>query len=135
MRKRVLLVEDDAVIGLEFQEAIAEAGYEVLGPARSMAAALYLAQVKTPDLVVIDIGLAGTADGIEGGRRLRLELGLPIVFVSGRGDPQTRARAAEIGPAAFFEKPCSSRMLVQAIDQALGFHRAKSVGRAARKQV
>jgi two-component system response regulator FixJ len=71
-------------------------------------------------------------DGIEGGRRLRLELGLPIVLVSGRGDPRTRARAAEIGPAAFLEKPCSSRMLVQAIDQALGFQ-PRGVSRTPRR--
>jgi len=118
---KVLVVEDDPLIGSEFQEAISEAGYEVLGPARSMAAGLYLAQVNTPDLAVIDIGLAGTVNGIEGGRRLRAEFGLPIIFVSGRGDTGTRARAAEIGPQAFLEKPCSSRMLLQAIDQALGF--------------
>ena len=85
-----------------------------------MAAGLYLAQVKTPDLAVIDIGLAGTVDGIDGGRRLRVELGVPIIFVSGRGDPQTRARAAEIGPAAFLEKPCPSGALVEAIRQAIG---------------
>jgi two-component system, response regulator PdtaR len=121
MSKRVLIVEDDALIGQEFHEAIAAAGYEVLGPARSMAAGLYLAQVKRPDLAIIDIGLAGTVNGIEGGRRLRVELGLPIVFVSGRGDAETRMRAAEIGPVAFLEKPCSSRMLIQAIDQAFGF--------------
>jgi two-component system, response regulator PdtaR len=121
MRKRVLLVDDDALIGQEFQEAISAAGYEVLGPARSMVAGLYLAQVNTPDVAVIDIGLAGTVNGIQGGRRLCLELGLPVIFVSGRGDAETRMRAAEIGPVAFLEKPCSSRMLIQAIDQAFGF--------------
>jgi two-component system, response regulator PdtaR len=102
--KRVLLVEDDALIGQQFQEAITEAGYEVLGPARSMAAGLYLAQIKPPDLAIIDIGLAGTVDGIEGGRRLRLELGLPVIFVSGRVDAETGIRAVEIGPVAFLEK-------------------------------
>jgi two-component system, response regulator PdtaR len=121
MPKRVLLVEDDALIGQEFREAITAAGYEVLGPARSMAAGLYLAQIKPPDLAINDIGLAGTVDGVEGGRRLRLELGLPVIFVSGRGDAETRIRAVEMGPVAFLEKPCSSRMLIQAIDQAFGF--------------
>jgi hypothetical protein len=50
MLTRVLLVEDDALIGQDFYEAVAGAGYEVLGPVRSMAAGLYLAQVNTPML-------------------------------------------------------------------------------------
>jgi two-component system, response regulator PdtaR len=119
VRPRVLIIEDDPFIGREFQEAVAEAGYEVLGPARSMAAGLYLAQLKVPDLAIVDIGLAGTIDGIEGGRRLRLELGLPVIFISGHGDPKTRARAAAIRPAAFLEKPCSSPMLIEAIRHAI----------------
>jgi DNA-binding response OmpR family regulator len=48
MPKSVLLVEDDALSGREFQEAITEAGYEVLGPTRSMVAGLYLAQRAWP---------------------------------------------------------------------------------------
>src|SRR5687767_4314897 len=120
MPPRVLIIEDDPLIGREFQEAIAGAGYEVLGPARSMAAGLYLAQLMAADLVVIDIGLAGTVDGIEGARQLRRGLGLPVIFVSGRSDPDTRARAAAVGPAAFLDKPCSPPALLQAIRQALG---------------
>jgi DNA-binding response OmpR family regulator len=44
-----------------------------------MVAGLYLAQIKSPDLAIIDIGLAGTVDGIEGGRRLQWEAGLPVI--------------------------------------------------------
>jgi two-component system, response regulator PdtaR len=129
VRPRVLIIEDDPFIGRELQEAVAEAGYEVLGPARSMTAGLYLAQLKTPDLAIVDIGLAGTIDGIEGARALRLELGLPVIFISGHGDPKTRARAAEIHPAAFLEKPCSSQTVIEAIGQAI---KLQGPGRAAK---
>ena len=50
MPPRVMIVEDDGVVGLEFKEAVTAAGYEVLGPVRSVAAGLLLARLKGPDV-------------------------------------------------------------------------------------
>jgi DNA-binding response OmpR family regulator len=120
MPLKILIVEDDAVVGLEFREAIAAAGYEVLGPVRSAAAGLLLAQLNAPDLAVIDVVLAGSTDGIQGARLLQREFELPIIFVSARSEQAIRARVRHLKPAAYLEKPCSTRMLLAAIEQAIG---------------
>jgi FixJ family two-component response regulator len=46
--------------------------------------------------------------------------GLPVIMVTGRSDDASRARAFELGAAAFLEKPVDGRELLSAIDHALG---------------
>ena len=56
---RILVVEDEFLIALELDEALRNAGYQVLGPASSVSAALELLQSERPDAAVLDVNLAG----------------------------------------------------------------------------
>jgi DNA-binding response OmpR family regulator len=54
---RVLIVEDDALIGLELESLLKDAGMEVVGPAHSVDAALSSTAAKKLDVAVLDIDL------------------------------------------------------------------------------
>lgn len=56
---RILVVEDEFLIAMELEGFLRGAGYQVLGPALSVSAALELLQVERPDVAVLDVNLAG----------------------------------------------------------------------------
>jgi len=58
--QRILIVEDDTLIALDLQTLVENAGYAVIGPARSVEAATKLLEQAKPDLALLDINLGGT---------------------------------------------------------------------------
>src|SRR5262245_27672204 len=62
---RVLVVEDDFLIAMQTEVALTSAGFEVVGPATTAEEAVALASEAQPTLVVMDIRLASTRDGID----------------------------------------------------------------------
>ena len=57
--RRVLVVEDEALVAMLVEDALLEAGATVLGPSATVAEALALLQTETPDVAVLDLNLAG----------------------------------------------------------------------------
>src|ERR1044071_818409 len=79
--KRVLVVEDEALLALEIAELLTDAGLEVVGPATSVAKALNLINNPGCDIVILDVNL-----GSEHSEPVALELrarGIPFLVVSG----------------------------------------------------
>lgn len=86
MKKRVLVVEDDALLGLDIAQQLTDAGLEVLGPAISVASALRLMRQTGCDVAVLDVNL-----GRETAEPIALELrarGTPFVVLSGYSSDQ-----------------------------------------------
>ena len=113
----VLVVEDNAVVALDLETALADAGIEVLGPAYTVAQALGLLIERRPDFAVLDFNLAGehvTAVAV----RLR-ELGVPFVLTSAYSSVGLR-----LGPAfdgvINLGKPINTGLLVRRIRATLG---------------
>jgi DNA-binding response OmpR family regulator len=84
MVERVLLVEDDELLGVLFELALCEAGYLVTR-ARTGAAAMAMLLAATPvDLVVTDIGLGDGPDGWQVARRARARNpDMPVIYMTG----------------------------------------------------
>src|SRR5690349_17086048 len=88
---RILVCEDNHLIAAGWAMVLADAGYEVIGPAYTAESALEAAYRQLPDLALVDIALTGEIDGISVAAELA-PMGVPIVFVT--ADYQ---RAAEEG--------------------------------------
>jgi DNA-binding response OmpR family regulator len=81
VHKRALVVEDEALLALYIAESLAEAGYEVVGPATSVAKALKLINDPGCDIVILDVNL-----GTEHSEPVALALkarDIPFVVLSG----------------------------------------------------
>lgn len=63
-RTRILVVEDEGIVAMDIQDRLQRLGYEVLGIAPSGEEALELCARTLPDLILMDIMLAGDLDGI-----------------------------------------------------------------------
>ncbi|MBI5113764.1 MAG: response regulator [Rhodovulum sp.] len=109
---RIQIVEDDYFIGMQIEDALAAAGYEIVGIAPDRREAIALAGRTTPDLVLMDIRLARGSDGVETAIELRRRYGLRCVFVTAHADAGTRARADPAQPLGWVTKPFTPATLV-----------------------
>jgi two-component system, response regulator PdtaR len=116
--ERILVVEDDYFVALTLEHTLTEAGYRVVAVAASGEEALDLAGRERPDLVLMDIRLAGAMDGIEAARVLR-ERGFRSVFASAHSDAETRQRGAPAEPLDWLSKPFTDQQLLATVAEAL----------------
>lgn len=120
-RKNILVVEDEGLIALHLTEVMEYAGYQVTGLAASGEAVLRsLETPPAPDLILMDIGLAGQIDGIETARRIRQRFSIPIIFVTAYTSDTTLERMWEIAPEGIVFKPFLDRDLLALITKAVG---------------
>ena len=59
LARQILVVEDEFLIAMELEQTLVAAGYQVVGPAASVGAALGLLQQVRPNAAVLDVNLAG----------------------------------------------------------------------------
>jgi DNA-binding NarL/FixJ family response regulator len=102
---RILIVEDDAVVAADIEQIVNDLGHAVAGMADSGEETIRLLDQSSPDLVLIDIGLAGPMDGIELAGRIRSQLDTPVVFISGYSADEVIRRAVSTGSHAYLTKP------------------------------
>ncbi|WP_119679334.1 response regulator [Indioceanicola profundi] len=110
---RVLVVEDEALIGMALAVTLVDGGHKVCGPVPSVDAALREAARCRPDVALVDVRLKGTATGLELTPKLAA-MGVRCVIMSAH---TTRREAEESGAVGWLPKPCSSRAVLAAVAQ------------------
>lgn len=115
-RNRILLVEDEFISALVMQSDLEKTGYHITNTVATAADAVLSAKVDSPDLILMDIRLAGEMDGIEAATIIRETAEIPIIFITGYDDEATRERAAKANPAAFLVKPVAMQELRTTLD-------------------
>jgi PAS domain S-box-containing protein len=116
---RVLIVEDEALIGLDIKRLLSNSGYVAVGVASSYDQAMRAIGTSAPDLVLVDIHIKGSADGVEAARDIRKRYQLPVIFVTAHADKNTLERARESEPFGYIVKPISALTLTSTIEMAL----------------
>ncbi len=114
----VLIVEDEAISLLLLCDGFSTAGFKVCATAATGCEAVIMAAEKRPDLVIMDISLAGEMDGLEAARRIRLDNDAAIVFTTGYNDEELKKKAEEFKPLAFLIKPVDIDELIKIIQAA-----------------
>ncbi len=114
--KRVLIVEDEALIALSLADAMTELGCVVVGPAGSAEDALALLKGGGADLAILDLNLGGRSS--TGVARAVRALGIPFVYCTGYSEPAV-AEAAEGLEAEVVTKPAGTRELADALRRAM----------------
>ncbi len=112
--RRVLVVEDEAIIALELAYTLEEAGYEVVGPAMSIARALALIEASQPDAAVLDVNVRSEKI-TKVARKLR-SLGVPFVLTSAYGPAGIPADPA-FDQTVNIGKPTDRHRLLAALDE------------------
>ncbi len=116
-RARILAVDDEPQVLRHIKSTLLEAGYEavVTGDPREVE---HLIEAKKPHLVLLDLALPGT-DGFALMKRISDTTDAAVIFLSGRSEEQTIARALEMGAADYVVKPFAPTELVARVRAAL----------------
>jgi two-component system cell cycle response regulator len=121
VRKKILVIEDDADIRTLLKLQLGNAGYDT-GFAWDAVTALTVARKEKPDLIILDIGLPG-GDGwvvMERLQTLAPFAMIPIIVVTAQPTEPNAERAKTAGAHSFIEKPFEIDTLLAAVRDALG---------------
>jgi diguanylate cyclase (GGDEF)-like protein/PAS domain S-box-containing protein len=130
--RKIMVVEDDAIVAEDLRSMLEELGYNVPAAALSGREALDIARATKPDLGLVDVGLPGDMDGVDLALALREEMALPVVFITGRRDPVTSVRMRTAHSYGYVRKPFTEEGLSMALSIAL--ERIRDEARLARRE-
>jgi PAS domain S-box-containing protein len=119
---RVLIVEDEAVTAADLQATLQALGHEVIGTVNSGAAAVSVARDCSPDVILMDIRLRGSMDGIAAAEQIRKHSDVPVVFITANLDEEVLLRASAAGAYGYVLKPFRKNDLNATILVALQQH-------------
>lgn len=130
LKKTLLLVEDDALIGLSEAGQLKSYGYDVIH-ALSSVKALEAVHRTSPriDLVLMDIDLGGGKDGTEVAREILVNRDLPILFLSSHQEREIVASTEDIGSYGYVVKNSDITVLDASIKMAFRLHAANTTTR------
>jgi PAS domain S-box-containing protein len=118
----ILIVEDEAIVAADLAGKLGQLGYEVAGITGEGEEAVALAGRFRPQLVLMDIHLQGTLDGIQAADAIRRRHDVPVIYLTAHSDAATLARAKLTGPFGYILKPFEERELATQIELALYKH-------------
>ncbi|TVM18922.1 histidine kinase [Oceanidesulfovibrio indonesiensis] len=122
-RSRVLIVEDEPIVSMDIERRLKFMGYEVLPPVASGEDAVAQAHLRQPDIILMDIMLAGDMDGIEAASVIRDRKRVPVIYLTAYADEETLDRAQITEPFGYIIKPFEDRELKTCIHMALYKHK------------
>ena len=129
---KIGIVEDELVIARTIVGTLEELGYTHCGPALSYTEALEMLETGKPDLLLLDIQLAGRKDGFDVAERLNETYKLPFIFLTANSDFETIDRAKKVKPHAYIVKPFTKEELYAAIE--IAFHNFTGTQTAAKAE-
>ena len=118
-KAQILIVEDEMVIGMTIKNKLQNMGYGVSGLVDSWEDAAYILEKSQTDLVLLDIRIKGSVDGIELGRQIIEVIKIPVIFLTAHSDNITVQRAAQIQHSGYIVKPFRDEELKTTIEKAL----------------
>lgn len=125
-KPRILIVEDDELVAIFIQLKLELFGYQTVGQSSRGEDAIELAGKLKPDLILMDIQLAGEMDGITAAEKIRSNFTLPVVFLTGNKSESDFKRATQANAFGYIVKPFSDQELRAVIEMALYKHKAET---------
>jgi CheY-like chemotaxis protein len=114
----VLIIEDQALVALDFGDLVTRMGHRVIGIAASHRDAVRLARKKPPGLVLADLKLADGSSGLDAVNEMLGSFAVPVIFVTGYPE---KLRDAQPRASHLLAKPIDPAALEAIITQALFF--------------
>lgn len=119
MKYRILIVEDESIVALDIQTRLENHGFSVIGIVSTGSRAIEKARDEKPDLILMDINLKGSIDGVETASLIRRELDCPILFLTAYADEKTIKRARISDASGYILKPFRESELLVTIELAI----------------
>jgi DNA-binding response OmpR family regulator len=116
---KVLIVEDDEVTAMNLKMSLEKQGYNVVSVADTAIQARNKIKIYEPQVVLIDISLQESRDGIELARYIRDKHAIPFIYLTSHSDNEIIAEAKTTEPYGYIVKPFDPQSLHATIQMAL----------------
>ena len=116
---KILIVDDEVVVTSQLEALLTSVGYSVVGVAFSSEEAVSMARETEPDLILMDIFMEGKTSGINAAQKIKDELNIPIIFISGYAEEELVSKAKEVEPLGYLLKPFQANQVTTSIEVAL----------------
>ena len=114
--RKILIVEDEIIIAMDLEDTLFRWGFHALSVTSGEAALRHAAQDR-PDLVFMDIQLAGPMDGFQAACQLYDLYGIRCLFLSAFTSPDLAAKTARLRPVGALAKPVPEHTLRELLSQ------------------
>ena len=125
IKSKILIVEDDELVALFVQLKVEMFGYQSLGCTSRGDDAIRLTGELKPNLVLMDIRLAGEMDGIDAANAIHQQFSIPVVFLTSNISDETLERAKHVEAFGYIIKPFTDQELRTGIEMALYKHQSE----------
>ncbi len=119
---RVLIIEDEPIIGLDLDNLVTELGHTVVGIAATRSEAVAKAAAEKPGLVLADINLGEGGSGIDAVKEILESFDIPVIFIT--ANPEKLLTGERPEPTYLVAKPFLPESVQATVGQALFFHTA-----------
>jgi len=117
--KKILIVEDDEITALNLKISLQKHGYSIVGITDNISDANSKINELKPELILIDISLEDSADGIVLAKEIRSRYKLPFIYLTSYTDNETISQAKKTEPYGYIVKPFDPNALHATIQMAL----------------
>lgn len=121
-KKQILIVEDEMIVVEDFKEVINDLGHEVYATVSTGEDAISIINNDIPDLILMDISLAGTLNGFETADKINQKFDIPIIYITAYSDEHTIKQAKISTSYGYLSKPIERVELEAAMEIALHKH-------------
>ncbi len=125
-KKNILIVEDEPFVADYLQLTLGDLGYAVAAVVDTGEEAVRVVIEQSPDLVLMDVVLAGEMDGIAAAELIHQHLDIPVIFLTAHSNADFLKRAKITQPFAYLMKPLKESELRLTLELALQRHELES---------
>lgn len=119
MKTKILIIEDEIIVALDIKSALENLGYEVTTIATNHTEALQSIKENIPDIILADINLENSIDGIDTIKDIKKIHDIPVIYLTAFSDDETINRAIQTNPVGYLLKPFKTNELKSTILLAL----------------
>ncbi len=124
--KKILIVEDEVIIAIDLQKKLETLGYTVLDIVYNSDNLTDKINSLNPDLILLDINIEGSRNGIEMAHIINEKFKIPFLYVTSYTDQQTLSEVKETKPIGYVVKPFTIDDLKVELDLSIFRHSSKS---------
>ncbi|MEA3289644.1 MAG: response regulator [Campylobacterota bacterium] len=104
-KNKILIVEDETIVALDIKSAVIQLGFSVTSTVTNYDDALKSVVEDEPHIILMDINLYNSKDGIETAKAIKKIKDIPVIYLTAFSDDKTIQRAIETEPAGYLTKP------------------------------
>jgi CheY-like chemotaxis protein len=119
-KKRIIVVEDEGIVAMDISKCLSGLGYDIVLISDSGEKTLEELENLNADLILMDVELKGTLNGLETTKIIKEKFSIPVVFLTAFEDDATLQKISKLSSDGYLVKPFEDEQLKSTVESVLG---------------